>query len=208
MGLLDRAFAAAYDPVLRAAEQAGLAAKRRELLEPLAGHVVELGAGTGANLAHLGPGVERATLLEPTREMAARLRQRVATTPHRTTDVEVIEAPAEALPLGDGEADAVVSTLVLCSVDDLSRSLAEARRVLRPDGVLVLLEHVGGTGAMRHAQRTVEPVWRVVARGCHLTRDTVAAVAAAGFDTSQVRPWRRSGRGTTGVVAGTARLAA
>jgi ubiquinone/menaquinone biosynthesis C-methylase UbiE len=184
-GMLDRVFAAASDPVLRSAERAGLARLRDELLGDLAGHVVEIGAGTGANLDHLGDGVERWTAFEPSAAMAARLRAHAA----RTADheVEVIEAPAEALPLPPASVDVVVSTLVLCTVADLPRSLAEIRRVLRPGGALLLIEHVAGDGSTATLQRTLAPVWRVVGRGCHLTRDTRRALDEAGFDTSGLR---------------------
>jgi SAM-dependent methyltransferase len=183
--LLDRAFAAGYDPMLRGAERAGLAAIRDALLADLEGHVVELGAGTGANLDHLGPGIELLTALEPSAAMAERLRRHAA----RTVDhaVEVLEAPAEALPIATGSADAVVSTLVMCTVADQEQALAEARRVLRPGGRLVLLEHVRGDGATETVQRALDPVWHVVGRGCHLTRATRATVEDAGFDTAGLR---------------------
>jgi ubiquinone/menaquinone biosynthesis C-methylase UbiE len=186
--LLDRAFAAAYDPVVRGAERAGLARLRAELVADLEGHVVELGAGTGANLDHLGHGIERFTALEPSPAMAARLRRHAA----RTADhpVEVIEAPAEALPIATASVDAVVSTLVLCTVADPSQALAEVRRVLRPGGRLVLLEHVRGTGTTVTLQGVLDPVWRTFGRGCHLTRDTRRLVEEAGFDTSELRDVR------------------
>lgn len=180
MALLDRVFAAAYDPVLARAERAGLAACRRELLGDLRGHVVELGAGTGANLTHLGPQVERVTLCEPVAEMRDRLQRTVAE--RGAAQVEVVAAPAEALPLADASVDAVVSTLVLCTVDDLARTLDEAARVLRPGGQLVLLEHVAADGARARVQRGLEPAWKVFARGCHLTRDPRARLADAGWD--------------------------
>jgi ubiquinone/menaquinone biosynthesis C-methylase UbiE len=186
--LLDRAFAAAYDPVLRSAELAGLAQLREDLLADVEGHVVELGAGTGANLDHLGPGIDRLTALEPSPSMADRLRRHAA----RTVDheVEVLEAPAEALPLPSGSTDTVVATLVLCTVADPVQALAEIRRVLRPGGQLLLLEHVRGEGTTETVQRALDPVWRVVGRGCHLTRDTRRIVAEAGFDTSGLRDVR------------------
>jgi ubiquinone/menaquinone biosynthesis C-methylase UbiE len=186
--VIDRAFAAAYDPVLRGAERAGLAQLREELLADLRGHVVELGAGTGANLDHLGDAVELLTALEPSAPMADRLRRHAA----RTVDhaVEVIEAPAEALPLESGSVDAVVSTLVLCTVADPEQALREIRRVLRPDGKLALIEHVRGEGTMVQVQRAIDPVWHVVGRGCHVTRDTRATVAQAGFDTTGLRDVR------------------
>jgi ubiquinone/menaquinone biosynthesis C-methylase UbiE len=186
--LLDRAFAAAYDPVLRGAERAGLARLRDELLADLEGDVVELGAGTGANLDHLGAGIGRLTALEPSPAMAERLRHHAARTVDH--DVEVLEAPAEALPLATASTDTVVSTLVLCTVRDPVQALREIHRVLRPGGKLVLLEHVRGEGTTEVVQRALDPVWHVVGRGCHLTRDTRRLVEEAGFETSGLRDVR------------------
>lgn len=206
MPLLERAYAALYDPVVQGLERAGLARRRHELLADVGGHVVEIGAGTGANLRHLGPDVERVSLFEPSRPMADRLRARVRQDGPGSAPVEVIEAPAEALPLADGEADVVVSTLVLCSVDDLDRALAEIRRVLAPDGRLVLIEHVRGTGAIERVQRAVEPIWSRLAIGCRLTSETRARVAAAGFDVGEVEDWRLPGAGPASpAIAGVAR---
>ena len=205
MSLLDRAFGAVYDPGMRGTERAGLGAKRRELLAGLRGDVVEIGAGTGANLEHLGAEVERATLLEPNRYLAARLRDRVSHLGVRA-ERQVGEAPAEALPLPVESVDAVVATLVLCSVDDLPRALAEIHRVLRPGGTLVLIEHVAAEGALGTAQRALAPAWSVVARGCQLHRDIGSAVADAGFDVTHVASWRLPGGGPAGpAIAGVAR---
>jgi ubiquinone/menaquinone biosynthesis C-methylase UbiE len=210
VSVLDAAFAAVYDRVLAPAEHAGLADERQQLLAGLRGHVVEIGAGTGANLVHLDAEVERATLFEPVPEVMAKLREKLArlhASDHPLPGhVRAIEAPAEALPVADGDADAVVSTLVLCTVDDLGRSLAEIRRVLRPGGSLVLIEHVAAHGFRRRVQHVIEPAWKVIGRGCHLTRETLQAVEGAGFDVSEVADWHLPGGGPTGlVVAGTAR---
>jgi ubiquinone/menaquinone biosynthesis C-methylase UbiE len=205
---LDRIFGALYDPVMRGVERAGLAAKREELLSGLHGHVVEVGAGTGANLVHIPTAVERLTLLEPSPAMAERLRARATggTRATGTTELEVLEAPAEALPLPDGIADAVISTLVLCSVDDLDRSLAEIRRVLRPGGQLALIEHVATDGTLGTVQRLLAPPWRAVVRGCRIDQDTRSSVAAAGFDVTDVTPWRLPGRTPASpAIAGIAR---
>jgi ubiquinone/menaquinone biosynthesis C-methylase UbiE len=188
--LLDRLYAAAYDRVLAGTERAGLGRRRRELLGDLHGHVVELGAGTGANLAAYGPAVTRLTLLEPNPAMADRLRARVAGTAV-DAEVEVIAAPGEALPLADGSADAVVSTLVLCTVEDLDRTLAEVERVLRPDGTLVLIEHVvAGDPATRRLQRVLHRPWQVVGAGCQLDRDPRGALARRGWDVSGIHDER------------------
>lgn len=183
MSLAERIMAAGYDRLLAPVERAGLAERRRELLGDLRGDVVEIGAGTGRNLEAYGPAVTRLTLLEPSTPMMRRLQDRAAATGR---DVEVLAAPAEALPLPDASVDAVVSTLVLCTVDDLDRTLAEVERVLRPGGRLVLLEHVVGDGATVTLQRVLARPWRVIGQGCHLTRDPRAALAGRGWDTSGI----------------------
>lgn len=185
VSLPERAFAAGYDRVLAPSEHAGLAQRRRELLGGLTGEVVEIGAGTGANLEAFGPGVDHVTLLEPSAPMATRLRAHLAACDH-TFAAEVLSAPGEALPLGDASVDAVVSTLVLCTVADLDRTLGEAERVLRPGGRLVLIEHVAGEGSTAVLQRVLARPWRVLGRGCHLRRDPRAALEARGWDTTHV----------------------
>jgi ubiquinone/menaquinone biosynthesis C-methylase UbiE len=182
MSLLDALFARLYDPVMAGTERRGLARERARLLGALRGDVVELGAGTGLNLPHYPAGA-RLVLTEPTPPMAVRLRERVA---RERPEAQVIEASAESLPLADASADAVVSTLVLCTVADVARTLAEVRRVLRPGGRLVLFEHVASTGGWGRVQRLMDPLQHFCARGCHLTRDTRAALQAAGFDTGDL----------------------
>ena len=155
-------------------------ARKRSLLGGLRGTVVEIGPGAGANLRFYAPdvrwiGIEPNPWAHPylTRE-AARVGLRGA---------EVREGTAEALPLGDATVDAVVSTLVLCTVPDVPAALAEARRVLRPGGRLVFVEHVAAPDGTRTrtAQRLVRPVWPLLADGCHPDRDTERAIRAAGF---------------------------
>jgi ubiquinone/menaquinone biosynthesis C-methylase UbiE len=186
LSLTERVFAAGYDRFLASTERAGLAQRRRELLGELTGDVVEIGAGTGANLEAYGPGVDHVTLLEPSAPMARRLREHLATCDH-TFDAEVLSAPGEALPVADSSADALVSTLVLCTVEDLDRTLAEAERVLRPGGRLVLIEHVAGTDHRTATlQRVLARPWRVLGRGCQLRRDPRAALDARGWDTTHI----------------------
>jgi SAM-dependent methyltransferase len=103
--------------------------------------------------------------------------------------VELSDAAAGALPFSDGEFDAVVSTLVLCSVADPPRALEEIHRVLKPGGRLVFIEHVAaqdGSSRLRW-QRRLEPLWKRVMGNCHLTRDTEAAIRAAGFALGEVQ---------------------
>jgi ubiquinone/menaquinone biosynthesis C-methylase UbiE len=204
VSLFQRLFAAAYDPVMGALEQGRLGAKRRELLADLTGDVVEVGAGTGANLRHLPESVGHVIAVEPDPAMAQRLRARAASLGR---DVEVVEAPAEALPFPDGSVAVIVSTLVLCTVRDPDAVVAELRRVLRDDGRLIVLEHVVDPVAARaRLQRRLTPAWRVVSRGCHLDRDTRDTLTRGGFDVSEVTPWQLSARGpTVAAVSGVAR---
>lgn len=180
--------AAVYDRMMRRVEGAGLGEWRRELLGSLSGVVLEIGAGTGANLGHYPASVERLVLTEPDRFMRARLQRAVGGGRPHGVAVEVVEASAERLPFPDNGFDAVVGTLVLCSVPDPTAALAEVRRVLRPGGRLVFIEHVAASDrpTLARWQRRVEPVWKRVAGGCHLTRPTEALIAAAGLEPGTV----------------------
>ena len=178
---MSRLFAALYDPFMRSAERACLSEWRAELLGHAGGEVLEIGAGTGANLPFYTQAVSRLVLTEPDPDMLARLRKRTGR--DRTPQPEALAAPSDALPFGDASFDAVVCTLVLCSVPDVSRSLAEVRRVLRPGGRLVFLEHVAADDrpARLAWQRRLEPLWTRVSGNCHLTRRTGEAIRSAGF---------------------------
>lgn len=185
-----------YDWTLAGAESACLGDWRRALLSVAHGDVLEIGAGTGANLPHYPTAVRRLVLAEPDAGMRARLKRKVGERP----DVTVIDATAESIPLPDKAFDIVVSTLVLCSVDSPGRSLGEVWRLLRPGGRLLFLEHVaaeGRPGRLRW-QRLLEPVWRCMAGNCHLTRHTAAAIEEMGFQVEDVR--RESIRKVAGVV--------
>src|SRR5437016_3098075 len=139
MSLWGRIFAAGYDKVMAGTEKAVLRDHRKALLGPVRGRVIEIGGGTGANLPFYSEGVEELVITEPEEPMARRLERKLAD--HRLP-VRVVRAPAEKLPLDDGSFDFAVSTLVLCTVDDPEQALGEIRRLLKPDGTLLFIEHV------------------------------------------------------------------
>ena len=169
--------AAVYDPLTRSLERAILAERRARLLDGLDGQVLDVGAGTGANLPYLRQ-ASRVVAAEPDAAMRRRLAARLA---QAAVPVELSSDPAERLRYPDASFDAVVFTLVLCSVASPDRALAEARRILRPSGRLIILEHVRGTGTLARWQDRVTPLWSLLNGGCHPGRDTAAAIERAGF---------------------------
>jgi ubiquinone/menaquinone biosynthesis C-methylase UbiE len=177
-----RIFAALYDRLLSGTERAGLRDMRAELLAGARGRTLELGAGTGLNLAHYTDAVTELVLTEPDPHMARRLRKRLEEEPPTPGRVEVIEAQAERLPFEDQSFDTVVSTLVLCSVESPGGAAAEIGRVLKPDGRLLYLEHVrSGDPAVARWQDRLERPWGWLGAGCHPNRDTLAQLEATGL---------------------------
>lgn len=177
-----------YDRLTERVEEAGLAQWRRDLLSTLSGTVLEIGAGTGRNLPHYPRGLDRLVLTEPDRFMRARLQQGVDRA-GMTCPVEVVDAPAEALSFPDRSFDAVVGTLVLCSVGAPRAVLTEVRRVLRPGGLFLFIEHVAATDrpSLLRWQQRLEPIWKRLAGGCHLTRQTGDLIQANGFHLEYVQ---------------------
>jgi len=171
----QRLSAVLYDPFFWLAERAGLTARRRALVQQARGRVLEIGAGTGLNLRHYADDAEL-VLSEPDAAMADRLRRRVA---ERQRPATVVLAPAEALPFADGEFDTVVSTLVLCTVPDQAAALREIRRVLRPGGRLLFMEHIRSESPRwaRWQDRLNTP-WRAFAEGCNCNRATLDVIDA------------------------------
>lgn len=175
-----RVFAAMYDRALKASEEAGLGAMRRELLAQASGRTIEIGSGTGVNLDLYPAEVTALTMTEPDPHMARRLRRKLVAS---SRAVDFREAGAERLPFPDSSFDTAVFTLVLCTVRDPAAALREAARVLKPDGRLLFLEHVRSRNpALARWQDRLERPWRFLGDGCHCNRDTVATIEAAPFE--------------------------
>lgn len=153
---------------------------RRKLLAGLTGHVIELGAGPGNNFPFYPPTVAHVLAVEPESVLRAECVQSAAKAP---VDVSVVDGVSGRLPADDASVDAAVASLVLCSVPDQGRALAELRRVLRPGGELRFYEHVIAHHPVGAALQRVADVifWPRVAGGCHMSRDTGAALERAGF---------------------------
>lgn len=203
-----RLFSALYDSGLQASEDAGLRQMRHELLAQARGRVLELGAGTGLNLEHYPETIESLTLVEPDPHMTKRLREKLAQSGH---NAEIIEAAAEDLPFPDNSFDTAAVTLVLCTVPDPAAALAEIKRVLKPGGQLLFLEHVRSRNPnLAKWQDRWERPWQFLGDGCHCNRDTVSAIDAAGFDLGDVEHDRlpKAAPIVRPLARGSARLAA
>lgn len=186
-----------YDRFMAASEQACLAEWRAELLSHAEGRVLEVGAGTGAAFAHYPDDVDAVVATEPDPHMRNAL-ARKGKLPSR---VQVVPDQVGQLSMAPESFDTAVSMLVLCSVQSQPLALSDLHRVLRPGGRLIFLEHVAAQDnpARLAWQRRIEPLWKRIAGGCHLTRRTLSEIEAAGFEVESVRhesmrkalPWVR-----------------
>jgi ubiquinone/menaquinone biosynthesis C-methylase UbiE len=190
-GAWARVGAQIYDPFLALGERRGMAPRRRALLASARGRVLELGAGTGLNLAHYPAEIGELVVTEPEPAMRARLERRVA---RSGRDATVVAAPAEALSFADGAFDTVVSTLVLCTVQDPVAAVQEVRRVLAPGGRLLFIEHVcSTTPRLARWQHRLAGPWRAFAQGCRSDQATLELLERAQLRIDRVASGRWSG---------------
>ncbi|UJW29789.1 class I SAM-dependent methyltransferase [Saccharothrix sp. AJ9571] len=182
-------FARLYPVLAKAMERGGMAEHRQTLLDGLSGTVVEVGAGDGMNFGHYPPEVTRVLAVEPEPRLRTLARSAAARAP---VPIEVVDGLADQLPVGDGGADAVVTSLVLCSVADPAAALREFRRVLAPGGRLRFLEHVrADTSGLARVQRLMDAtIWPRLAGGCHTGRDTVTTIEHNGFRIEHLEKFR------------------
>jgi ubiquinone/menaquinone biosynthesis C-methylase UbiE len=183
VSIRERIFAAVYDPLSARTEEKFGAELKRKLLVNARGRVLEIGVGTGLSFAHYPPEVELVGV-DPSAPMLRRARARAA---QLGRGVTLIEAPAEELPFEESSFDTAVSLAVLCSVRDPAHALRELRRVLRPDGRFIFLEHVRSEDAkLARWQDRLERPWGWVAGGCHPNRPTLEGIESAGFELVEV----------------------
>ena len=200
-------FARLYPRISQDAEGSGAADHRRTLLAGLKGRVIEIGAGHGLNFSHYPPAVSQVVAVEPEPHLRGLA---VKAAVGGSVPIEVRDGTAESLPAQDGEFDAAVVSLVLCSVSDQQAALREIARAMRPDGELRFYEHV-----VSHRPRTARiqraldaTVYPFLAGGCHCARDTSAAIREAGFQVQREERFAFKGSRLAPAVAhilGTAR---
>jgi ubiquinone/menaquinone biosynthesis C-methylase UbiE len=175
-----RWFAYFYSRFIANAEQKQYAEPRHRIMEGLRGRIVEIGAGSGTNFSYYPAGVQiEAT--EPDPHMLKRAKAKLEEI--HSTNITVQQAPAEKLPFDDASFDHALCTWVLCTVDDLPATLAEIRRVLKPEGTFRFMEHVGNDNSAfwGGAQNVIAPVWHWMGAGCRLNQRTQRAIEQAGF---------------------------
>ena len=170
-----------YDAFMKNTEAHCLGAWRKDLLQNASGRVLEIGGGTGVNLQYYSDGLKQVVVTEPDPGMKKQLDQKFSAL--GKNEFQTVDAKAEELPFDDAFFDTVVSTLVLCTVKDPTQSIQEIYRVLKPSGKLIFIEHVHAHDNPGRArwQKRIEPFWKHIAGGCHLTRDTLSEIEKAGF---------------------------
>lgn len=197
-----------YDPFLALGERRGMRDHRASLLADARGRVLEIGAGTGLNLRHYPPDLDELVVTEPVAGMRERLEQRAG---DDGVAARVVAAGADELPFAGDSFDTVVSTMVLCTVPDPHGAIDEVRRVLRPGGRLLFIEHVlSDTPRLSRWQRRLAEPWAAFADGCRCDRDTLGHLRAAGLRIARVREerWKGMPRVVAPLVVGQAEVPA
>ncbi len=179
MGVFDE-ISSVYDVGILPLELLIFRRLRRRIFPALRGNVLELGIGTGVNLPLYGPQA-RVMGSDASKEMLGWAARRCV-----EACVGLAQSDVQRLPFADGSFDAVAASLLFCSVADPARGLDEVRRVLRPGGRLVLLEHTRGNGVGAWLTDTLHPLWHTWARDCHLNRETARTVSEVGFQVQRV----------------------
>jgi ubiquinone/menaquinone biosynthesis C-methylase UbiE len=189
-----------YERLGGAIEAKGADAHGDEMLDRLTGRVIEVGAGHGLNFGHYPPTVTEVVAVEPEDYLRDRAEAAGA---RAAVPIRVVTGAADRLPADDGEFDAGVASLVLCSVPDQASALDELRRVIRPGGELRFYEHVvSSKPRLARVQRGLDrTVWPRLGGGCHAARDTLTAIEAAGFTVERCRRFEFRPNLVTRVVA-------
>ena len=176
-----------YDKLMSEAEKACLDSWRQDLLKHVYGEVLEIGAGTGANVEHYPERVTKLVLTEPDKHMRKKLLLNVSS--HEDKNIYVSNGTAEQILAGDESFDFIVASLVCCSVSSLEASLKEIKRVLKHGGVFIFLEHVAAADgtSRRRWQNWLNPIWKSVSGNCHLNRETEDAILGVGFNIREIK---------------------
>ncbi|KAI3714287.1 hypothetical protein L1987_72884 [Smallanthus sonchifolius] len=186
-------YAAAMDASMKSyeAEIAGYKSQLFANLPGKAANILEIGIGTGPNLKYYSNAASGAMVVgvDPNRKMEKYAKAAAQASGLCPTKFKFIHAVAEALPVSDASMDAVVGTLVLCSVKDVNKTLQEIKRVLKPGGIYIFVEHVAAKDGtfLKVIQRVLDPLQQAVADGCHLTRETRDSISAAGFSSTDIK---------------------
>jgi ubiquinone/menaquinone biosynthesis C-methylase UbiE len=177
-----------YETVMARADEAGLAQERAALVRGLRGHVLEVGAGTGAMFRHYEAGVDLVAL-EPEAGFSELARPKARSA---ACSVELVDGSAERMPFADGAFDGVVVALTLCSIPDVALALSEIARIARPGAPIRLIEHVKSPRVIAGALMSLfDPLWLALnGQGCHMNRDAEGELARAGFVVDDVRPFQ------------------
>jgi ubiquinone/menaquinone biosynthesis C-methylase UbiE len=188
--LRERIVAAAFDSLSAGMEREIVSPWRRELLAETRGRVLDVGAGTGANLPYFPWQSERleVVLLDPSAGMLERAQRR---SEQLGVTVQLVDSPAERIPFADEYFDTVVFSMTLCTIADPVSALREAHRVLRSDGRLLVIEHVRADEPdLARWQDRLDGLWKTINIGCHINRATRQAIEAAGFEWEHVEEFR------------------